>query len=461
MSIINLPDKAAGPSREFWVLEDFDPRDSFPARLWRHRDAIRYVVGRVALGLVMDARCREQGRGWVALRWIDLKPLFGRSGTWDEVRRILLDRGILECDESYRVDHKAKGYRLGTACALYNLSRRMILDPETASRIRRLDAVRDDRNSWGPEHHHLLRWLRQITVEEAEVSKWTRQCGRSWRQRLTAMKIAVLRTGEACLSVDPYGRVHSPLVNLRRAVRPALRIHGKRLVEVDISKAQPMLIGYLVVNVVTGVWTMAQVKSLGEKARDDKWFKGYILIRREGVGEEETRGGKEAHRNTLCLPNLHLSPCLSGLPADLVDYLEVCQGGDFYRALADAWGRPCGTRKEKNRIKRLTFQYVMFGPPRPGRRYWEAYRRRWPTVAQVMEAIKAGDHGTAARACQRIESSLMIGGVVERFRVANPDLPIQTIHDSVLVHPEVVDLARTTILDVFGAIGLKPKLKVG
>jgi hypothetical protein len=77
-----------------------------------------------------------------------------------------------------------------------------------------------------------------------------------------------------------------------------------------------------------------------------------------------------------------------------------------------------------------------------------------------MEAIKAGDHGTAARACQRIESSLMIGGVAERFRVAYSDLPIQTIHDSVLVHPDVVDLARATILDVFGAIGLTPKMKV-
>jgi hypothetical protein len=146
---------------------------------------------------------------------------------------------------------------------------------------------------------------------------------------------------------------------------------------------------------------------------------GYIPLRGEGEGEtrEEEKGGeREADRNTLCLPNLHLSPCLGALPADLVDYMEVCQSGGFYRALAEEWGRPCGTRIEKNRIKKLTFQYVMFGPPRPGRRYWEAYRRRWPTVAHVLEEIKAGEHGTAARACQRIESSLMIGGVVERYR---------------------------------------------
>src|SRR5262249_17246459 len=157
-------------------------------------------------------------------------------------------------------------------------------------RIRRQEGLQDDRNSWGPEHHHLLRWLRQTTVDEGQARRWTQQHRRSRRQSLTAMKIDVIRSGEACLRVDPYGRVHSPLVNLRRVVRPALRIHGKALAEVDIASAQPLLTGYIAAKVATGEWPIEQVKDQGERARDDKTFRGYIPQERtEDKGSRKAR----------------------------------------------------------------------------------------------------------------------------------------------------------------------------
>jgi hypothetical protein len=78
----------------------------------------------------------------------------------------------------------------------------------------------------------------------------------------------------------------------------------------------------------------------------------------------------------------------------------------------------------------------------------------------TLEEIKQNDHGTSARACQRIESRLMIDGVVERFRLQYPDLPILTIHDSVLVVRDAVEIARAAILAEFAGIGLRPSIKV-
>ncbi len=172
-----------------------------------------------------------------------------------------------------------------------------------------------------------------------------------------------------------------------------------------------------------------------------------ISGRQQGEHKDQGQG------HTICVPNLHLSPWLGAVPQDLIDYLVVCQRGEFYQALAEAWGLPFEPEKAKNRIKFFTFKYVLFGSPRPGHPYWEGIRRRWPTVAYVIEQMKVGDKGTTARACQRIESSLMIGGVVERFRTDHPAVPIQTIHDSVLVPPDAIDLATRTILDVFGGLG--------
>ena len=113
--------------------------------------------------------------------------------------------------------------------------------------------------------------------------------------------------------------------------------------------------------------------------------------------------------------------------------------------MAATWGLPCELPSEKNEIKRLVFRQILFGRVRPHRRRWRAFRHRWPTVAAVLEAVKQGDHGNSRRACQRIESKLMIDGVVGQFRRHHPDQPVFTIHDSVLVTPDFAEIAKTAI----------------
>ena len=133
------------------------------------------------------------------------------------------------------------------------------------------------------------------------------------------------------------------------------------------------------------------------------------------------------------------------IPDDLQDYIDTCERGAFYGEVADTWGLPNQSPRERNEVKRLVFRRILFGRVRRGRRHWEAFRHRWPTVATALELIKRNDHGTSARACQRIESRLMIEGVVERFRCYHPTTFIQTIHDSLLVVPDAVEIAREAI----------------
>jgi hypothetical protein len=128
-------------------------------------------------------------------------------------------------------------------------------------------------------------------------------------------------------------------------------------------------------------------------------------------------------------------------------------------AAKDGLAERIQSRREKNEIKRLVFKRILFGRVRAGNRWWEAFRLRWPSVAIAIEEIKRDNHGTSARACQRIEARLMIAGVVERFSVQHPDVPILTIHDSVLVPPYAVEIAKEAILMEFAAIGLKPTIK--
>jgi hypothetical protein len=457
-------------SLQVWGLDGFDPRASFSAGFWRYSDAIRYVVGKVAMGPVLNAWRSKERRGWVALRWQDIAPLFGKSGKWNDIRREALDRDILECDESYAVGERSKQYRVGHALWGYKAARITLRDGPTATLIGGHDeAIATDQDRWVPEHHHLAKWLALTTVDAEMAKPWIGVRHEGFSQQLTALKIETINGGGACIKVDRYGRVHSPVVNLPRFARSALRIGGLRLAEIDISNSQPLIIAYLVAKVITGEWSIRQVRALGKK----RPFHGYNQTQgktgapkqgkerwKDNSREASQQKGEKNARHTLCLPLLHLCPWVGALPDDLINYLDVCQSGHFYQAMADVWGLPYQTHDEKNEVKCRTFKHVLFGRPRPGESCWEAVRDRWPSVASVLEAVKVRDKGRAARACQRIESSLMIGGVVGRFLADHPDIPIQTIHDSVLVPTDTVDLARDTILKVFGSIGLTPGIKI-
>jgi hypothetical protein len=281
-----------------------------------------------------------------------------------------------------------------------------------------------------PANEYLAHWLRKSAVDERAATPWVAQRGRSVKQYLTALKIAMINSGEAQIAVDHYGRVHSSISNLRRTVRTALRINGQPITEVDVSCAQPLILGFIVAKLLAGDWSLADVKRLGTKGELSEPFQ-----------------------------NLPMTRWSTDLPPDLLNYFEVCQRGRFYHALAEVWGMPCQAPKEKSAVKGLAFRLILFGRVRPMSCQWKAFLDRWPSLAVVLEQLKREDHGTTARASQRIESHLMVAGVVERFRRLYPTVPIQLLYDGVMVPPHAVDLAREAINLAWGAIGLAPSIK--
>jgi hypothetical protein len=144
----------------------------------------------------------------------------------------------------------------------------------------------------------------------------------------------------------------------------------------------------------------------------------------------------------------------------LNDYLGTCEAGRFYEVLASLWGLDLRDDAQRSRLKRMTFKLILFGPTRPSHPRWLAFRSKWPTVAEFLELAKAHDYGVPARACQRLESALMIGGVAARLMTEHPDTPIWTIHDSVMVTPQLADVVKRTIDEVFALHGLRPTVKI-
>ena len=91
----------------------------------------------------------------------------------------------------------------------------------------------------------------------------------------------------------------------------------------------------------------------------------------------------------------------------------------------------------------------------PKRRFKEVF----PRTYEVFRILKLCNHTALSRILQRIESNIIINGVVPRIAREKPDLPIFTIHDSIATtegnEGYIADIIRQ---EVFRLTGLQAKL---
>jgi hypothetical protein len=140
--------------------------------------------------------------------------------------------------------------------------------------------------------------------------------------------------------------------------------------------------------------------------------------------------------------------------SSLSDYLHNCLEGQVYDRVATLTGY------ERDRVKSL-FLAVIYGEPKHMHtRVGEAIRELYPDVFDAVAEMNARDNGNLPRLMQTMESGVMIGRVAARLLREYPSMPLLTVHDSVLVPEECVEVASRVIseewLDEFG---IEPNIK--
>jgi hypothetical protein len=208
--------------------------------------------------------------------------------------------------------------------------------------------------------------------------------------------------------VDNFSRrVHSNLTQLKRELRAALRVAGQPLVQIDIKNSQPLFIG--------------------------------LAARKKGVEDRH--------------------------------YLDLCQQ-DLYQHLADRGGWT------RNEVKEQLTQAALFASNAsrhqrlPVKRLFD---EAFPRIARFIHDMKAGEktddnpkpHNALAKLAQKTEANFLIygmggitPGVCERIRNESPNCWIGTIHDSLLVLPEMAEYVRGVMLEEFAKLGVRPRLEV-
>ena len=98
----------------------------------------------------------------------DMLPLFGRSRSWAKVRKVLLDLGVLECDERYRIGEMAMRYRLGPSWRTHEVHQVAVTGKQLLARIAHEQA--EVQAAPVPPSENLAYWLREVRVDQATSS---------------------------------------------------------------------------------------------------------------------------------------------------------------------------------------------------------------------------------------------------------------------------------------------------
>lgn len=247
---------------------------------------------------------------------------------------------------------------------------------------------------------------------------------------------AQIRNGSFYATRCQYGRFHSTFTGLKRAVRSQLTVDGQQVSEIDVANCQPLILG--------------------------------LLARHTPHNPQP---------NTP--PNTQITPysiCGAFLTdQNITNYIELCERGELYEFLqgrcsgqltlrdcipADRWHRYGEDRPLMRKDLKRQFLVMMFADIATTKRMpiFDVVATEWPALADFILDAKRDCYQNLARDCQRLESRLMIDGAVGSLLVAEPSIPILTIHDAILTTATYIPAVKSAIIAEFGRHGMTPKI---
>lgn len=290
-----------------------------------------------------------------------------------------------------------------------------------------------------PVHKHLRDWLSKLEVDgvRARAEVWsTPRLAEHADIHLTA--IGMIESGHVEFSHCRNGRVHSLVTRLSREIRQHLRIKNQNLVNIDIMNSQPLILCLTL---------PPTTPPHPHPTPSPTTTTHHTTITLDISGDENTQ---IYDSNGLTLNSTFAN-------RDIEKYRDLCDRGVIYDYLESLSGMQGMTRQQ---VKEMFYREVFFGRNQAVTDFTQLFASEFPTVMESIRDTKRKDYRELACLMQRRESDVMIHGVCRRLAKEHPDIPVITIHDSIMTTPGHVDCVSGIILDEFRKVGLNPKLKI-
>lgn len=433
----------------------FDPRTVLPERFWRHADSVRYFLHLIHHHRFMY---RRRSSDFIELKATYVGRFFADKNVFGEVKKVLIDRGVIECDGHYIEGRKSLGYRLGQAWRNTEFTSVRVHDPVL---VRKLTEKRSGRLPVEHEVHRYLRdWVQRLTFDHDAARRFVAE------RRLKDQDIALDAFQNKDWFFQPcrYGRVHHNVSSLKSELRRFLSFEGQPLVNLDVRNSQPLLFCIVLLNHLLNGGALESLYSWKMDSSHLYYeLPSYLFSSFEApipnpptelplrfhsliTTKEDMANWKDTTRRLLG----------QNIPEDALLYIEFCQKGMLYDHLMLMGGIPAERRQS---FKRQFFNSVFFCKNTPVRHHARLFAKVFPSVYRVVTDIKENDHRTLAHVLQRTESSLLINRIARRCMEELPETCIVTIHDSVMTTPDAAAHVMEIMRQEFLNVGLDPAIR--
>jgi hypothetical protein len=375
-----------------------------------HIDKLHYFVH-----LIYIQKILYKTENFVPLKAKYLKKILNNYRLY---RMTLEDLKVIECDNFYIKTQKSYGFRLIPPYSEVKFRKTPLISGCFRTSLKKWKISRLPNTK---VHKHLFNFLKQIEInyEEANKEADTEQNP----EKLNKIKMSIERflDKDFYLIKDPYNRIHTNLTNLKSNFRKYLSFNNTKLINIDISNSQPLLILLL--------------------------FKYSILSNSNNIISNLNPSLLKPHTYTLTDTRRF---CLSANTcSDIELYQQLVESGKLYDYLSEKINFP------KEQIKKALFKKVFFG-----KRMSKTFSMLFPNISKFIKKVKKKDYKRLAWMMQRIESKIIISKVCGRIMEEHPDLFISTIHDSIMTVPAGVEIVRQIMIEEFNNLGISPKIRI-
>jgi hypothetical protein len=371
----------------------------------------------------------------------------------------LLANKIIESDNQYIKGKKSKGYRLVWK---YCQAVKVVDGSDNA-----LQSERSENKlsvSIKRKYNHLLKWYnsdlqidyglamkyakeelhRKLSLPALQSLRARHSDKNPWQQyNCTVINIEKFASAAFSVSIDSnVCRLHSVLSNMYSPIRNCLSFNGLELVSIDINNSQPYLSTILLnplfwledCNEVLSVMDVYPLYKKDIFSSSCSFLSSFIML----CNDVKTHNS-----------------------SDLKLYIELVKEGKFYEYIKKEMLLGINDKKV---LKASVFQVLFTDNRYIGQNDAEPkrlFKKHFPTVYKIFSQIKKHDKANLPRLLQRIESYLVLQVITKRIARAKSELPIFTIHDSIITTKGNEGYVQTVMAEELEkAIGFAPKSSI-
>lgn len=405
-------------------LEDFLKRH--PPRFKYKKDHFYYIIDYLSRGL--DAEDLDKNAGFINL---NAKRLQTVNHNYKKYIDHLLEFRFIRTDKKYIVGKKSFGYRLNDRKYLKATLKKIAIEDYVVNRKKYEEDIDQSKklNDTRKHYPYLTKWFDQLEIDVAGASteverlypektsgiRGTRKGkANDWEKRYKAIyAITKINNKEFFYNADAnVGRFHSNLTNLKKEIRNYITYNGQKLVNIDLKNSQPLFSSLLFKKEFY--------------LKEEQYLNVYMI--------PSVLPLLSSNRHSYSITIIMIVETLEkAVNQDIDTYLKLVKSGEFYKKISEMMYPKLDF--DKNAIKMMTY-IVYFSSNRfigqNGAEPKRIFRKLFPNTYEVFRIIKQKNHTALAHLLQRIESIVMIENVVPRIVKERPELPIFTIHDSIV-----------------------------